>query len=72
MAAATRATLDWAYVAGVHAALGDLDSAFEALEAGYERRDAYLLMMEFVPILDPLRDDPRFADLVRRVDENRL
>ena len=54
-------------LAAIHAALGDLDSAFAALEAGYERRDGFLISIHVDPLLEPLRADPRFADLVRRI-----
>ena len=45
----------------------DPDSAFAALDAGVERRDAALLSIGVLPFLAPLRDDSRFADLARRV-----
>ena len=53
-------------VAVMHTALGDRDRAFAALEAGYARRDTVLLQIGD-PALAPLRDDPRFTDLARRI-----
>jgi len=59
---------------GVNAALGDTDRAFYWLEQAYDHRDIGFvaddmglerLNMDF--LLDPLRSDPRFKDLVRRV-----
>lgn len=51
----------------IHAGLGDIDAAFDWLETAYRLRDGYLFWLPGAPGLDPLRSDPRFADLVRRV-----
>jgi serine/threonine-protein kinase len=50
-----------------YAALGEKGQAFEWLEKAYQDRDALLLTM-IDPLLDPLRDDPRFQDLLRRMN----
>jgi TolB-like protein/cytochrome c-type biogenesis protein CcmH/NrfG len=57
-------------VATTCAGLGDLDCAFEALEASYrnERERARILVTGVDPMLDPLRSDPRFQDLLRRIE----
>ena len=55
------------WVAITYAALGDKDAAFAELEKAYQQRDWFLPRMKVDPYLDPLRDDPRFADLVKRV-----
>jgi TolB-like protein/DNA-binding winged helix-turn-helix (wHTH) protein/tetratricopeptide (TPR) repeat protein len=61
-------------LAEVYAALGDKDRAFYWLEQAYAHRDLHAastdlglerLNIEF--LLDPLRSDPRFKDLVRRI-----
>ncbi|MFQ5929169.1 MAG: protein kinase, partial [Acidobacteriota bacterium] len=52
----------------VHIALGDLERAFELLEEGYAQRDSNLLYLQCEPVFDPLRSDPRFQDLLRRVN----
>jgi TolB-like protein/Tfp pilus assembly protein PilF len=50
------------------AALGEKDEAFVALNKSHEAREyPALVLLKVDPRLDPLRDDPRFADLVRRV-----
>ncbi len=54
-------------VARVYAALGDADAAFEWLEKAYERRSLGVTLMRVEPGLDPLRADPRFQDLLRRI-----
>jgi tetratricopeptide (TPR) repeat protein len=57
-----------AQVAEIYAALGLTDSAFAALERAYEAGiDDQLTYLKVRPPLDPLRDDPRFADLLRRM-----
>ena len=50
-----------------HAALGDSDTAFEWFERSYQARDFWLVMMNVERLYDPLRSDPRFDDLVKRV-----
>jgi tetratricopeptide (TPR) repeat protein len=57
----------WWTEAAVATALGDKDAVIVALEAGYVRHDAALLLLEADPLFDDLRSDRRFADLVRRV-----
>jgi tetratricopeptide (TPR) repeat protein len=51
----------------VHVGLGEHDRAFEALEQGIHNRDFLMLYLGVNPIWDPLRDDPRFAQLLDRV-----
>ena len=55
------------WIAVIHAALGDKDQAFAWLEKGYEDRSGWLIYLKVDPMFTPLRADPRFADLVRRV-----
>jgi TolB-like protein/DNA-binding winged helix-turn-helix (wHTH) protein/Tfp pilus assembly protein PilF len=47
--------------------LGDYDQAFAWLERAYQEQSNILLFLKVHPFFDPIRDDPRFADLVRRV-----
>ena len=47
--------------------LGDKDRAFEWLEKGFKAREAFMPFLKSEPSLDPLRSDPRFADLLRRM-----
>jgi DNA-binding winged helix-turn-helix (wHTH) protein/TolB-like protein/Tfp pilus assembly protein PilF len=54
-------------VAAIHAGLGDRDEAFRWLERAYEERDIWLMNLKVDPALRPLRTDPRFKDLSRRV-----
>ena len=49
------------------AALGEKDKAFELLDRMYEDSNGMLIWLKVDHPYDPLRSDPRFADLVRRV-----
>jgi TolB-like protein/DNA-binding winged helix-turn-helix (wHTH) protein/Tfp pilus assembly protein PilF len=44
------------------------DDAFVWLEKGYEERDSYMACLRFEPTLDPLRSEPRFQTLLRRMN----
>ena len=52
----------------LHAQLGDRDQAFAWLEKAYASRLFGLLFLKVSPEWDGIRDDPRFAELQRRVD----
>ncbi len=47
--------------------LGDKEQAFAALDDAYKEKSNILLYLKIHPYFDPIRSDPRFADLVRRV-----
>ena len=47
--------------------LGDNDEAFAWFERAYEEQSNILIYIKVFPLYDPLRGDPRFQDLVRRV-----
>jgi serine/threonine protein kinase/tetratricopeptide (TPR) repeat protein len=55
-------------LAMVHCGLGDREAALALLEEAYTIRDAWLVWLGVEPRLDPLRDDPRFRDLMRRTN----
>jgi Tol biopolymer transport system component/serine/threonine protein kinase/Flp pilus assembly protein TadD len=54
-------------IAAVYAALGDKDRAFKWLEHAYEGRDGWLIWLAVDPVVDSLRSDTRFADLLDRI-----
>ncbi|MDQ3687329.1 MAG: hypothetical protein M3430_17280, partial [Acidobacteriota bacterium] len=62
-----RATRAFYAVAIFHAALGEKDKAFAELNKSYERRETPLFLIKIDPRFDPLRDDPRFQELLRKV-----
>jgi len=51
----------------VHVGLGDVDAAFEALERAHALRSLRILGLTLDPRWEPLRSDPRYRDLVRRI-----
>lgn len=52
----------------IYASLGDKDRAFELLETGFAERNPFLLFLSTDWYwFDGIRDDPRYADLIRRV-----
>ena len=54
-------------LARYYAALGERDKAFEWLERLYEAHDYWAVTAKVDPAWDPLRSDPRFAALLRRM-----
>ena len=50
----------------VYVGLGDKERAFEWSEKAYQDHSWVVLYLRLDPFFDPLRSDPRFADLVRR------
>jgi TolB-like protein/Tfp pilus assembly protein PilF len=54
-------------VAALYASLGDIDRAFRWLEHAFEGRETFLVWLKVDPELDPLRGDPRFDALIRRI-----
>ncbi|HXV59272.1 MAG TPA: protein kinase [Vicinamibacteria bacterium] len=52
----------------IYGTLGDKDRTFELLEMGFEEHNPFLLFLGTDWYwFDEIRDDPRFADLIRRV-----
>jgi serine/threonine protein kinase len=55
--------------ARIYAALGDKDNALKRLERAYEERSFTSFgMIKADPARDPLRSDPRFQNLLRRMN----
>ena len=53
--------------AKIHAALGNKEQAFAALDRAFQERSDWLAFVNVDPCLDPLRGDPRFQRLRRRL-----
>jgi TolB-like protein len=49
------------------AGIGETEEAFAWLERGYRERDPLMTLLKANPGFDPLRSDPRYHDLVRRI-----
>jgi hypothetical protein len=54
-------------LAVLYVAIGDQESAFASLEKAYTAHDLQLQYLKLDSGFDPLRNDARFQDLVRRV-----
>jgi TolB-like protein/Tfp pilus assembly protein PilF len=55
-------------VAHIHAALGSKEEALHWLEDGYQGHAVHMMCLKTDPRLDDLRPDPRFQDLLRRMN----
>jgi tetratricopeptide (TPR) repeat protein len=59
--------IDPAIMARFYAGSGDIDRAFRWLGEAFEERSIAIVKLGAQPDWDPLRSDPRFQDLLRRV-----
>jgi tetratricopeptide (TPR) repeat protein len=55
-------------IACVYAGLNDKDQAFEWLEHAYEERSFSMQLLKFDTVLDNLHSDPRFKELLKRMN----
>ena len=55
------------YYSLVYTGLGDLNEAFRWMDKAVDERTEYLIYLGSDPLADPLRRDPRFAVLMKRV-----
>jgi tetratricopeptide (TPR) repeat protein len=56
------------WVAVTYAALGERDAAFAELEKAYRARDWFLQRLKTDPFMEPLRGDPRYKDMLKRLN----
>jgi serine/threonine-protein kinase len=56
------------YLASIYATLGDKDKAFAELERSVAEKDCYLDRILIDPFMDPLRDDPRFKNILKTLN----
>jgi tetratricopeptide (TPR) repeat protein len=56
------------FFAQVHVALGEKDQGLAWLEKAYTERDSHLVQLTVDPAFDSIRSDPRFQDLMRRLE----
>jgi TolB-like protein len=54
-------------IAALYADLGDKEQAFHWLDIAYQEHDWELIILNTTFAFDPLRSDPRFAQMVRKV-----
>ena len=67
MAKGPLAARDLNHLAASYSELGDKERALALLERAYQEHDPWLPMDMAAPRFDPLRSDPRFQDLLRRI-----
>jgi tetratricopeptide (TPR) repeat protein len=65
--ASKRKHVDPPYIADIYIALEDKDSVFRWLDKAYENHSPDILLLKTDPTYAPIRSDPRFGDLVRRL-----
>jgi len=59
--------IDSGYVADIYLILGEKDLALVWLEKGYQQHSPAMCALKTDPTYAPIRSDPRFVDLMRRV-----
>ncbi len=52
----------------IHIGIGEYDEAIRLLEQAYDENSWFLAFMQAEPWLDPLRDDPRFDQILEKMD----
>jgi TolB-like protein/DNA-binding winged helix-turn-helix (wHTH) protein/Tfp pilus assembly protein PilF len=62
-----RRPIDPMEIAFAHVGMGNGDLALSCLEQAYEQHSSALTALKVDPVYDPLRGDPRFQDLLRRI-----
>jgi TolB-like protein/Flp pilus assembly protein TadD len=55
-------------IAAIYSGLGEKDTAFEWLDRAYEDRNSELTRLKWWPQVQPLRNDPRFKDLLKKME----
>ena len=51
----------------LYVGLGDKDRAIEELNRAYDDRAGWMIYLNVEPMFDPLRSDPRLAELIKKV-----
>ena len=59
---------DRMFLAKLYANAGEKDKAFEQLSTAFEEKNGELDVIKVDPLLDPLRGDPRYNELLRRMN----
>ncbi len=54
------------FVATFFAELGEKDKAFATLNEAIETKDQHTAWMKVDPYMDPMRDDPRFQEVLKK------
>jgi adenylate cyclase len=59
---------DYRALALVYSALGEIDKAFDFLDKSYNAHELAFCTLRIDPKLDPLRSDPRYEELIKRMN----
>ena len=51
----------------IYLCLGELDKAFEWFEKAWDERDGNLLYFTIPPVFDPIRSDPRYKNILKKM-----
>jgi len=62
---------DYRGMATIYTGLGDIDNAFKWLEKSFEKHEESLCSLKIDPKIDPLRNDPRFNDMLKKIGLNK-
>jgi len=62
-----REYIDPCLIAYIYIALGDKDEAFAWMDKAFQERSGMICWLQIEPKFDPIRSDPRFANLVHRM-----
>jgi tetratricopeptide (TPR) repeat protein len=65
---ATQKRAGWYAIALIYVALGNADEAFRSLERACAARESAVLSLRTEPMLDDLRRDRRFGEMLKRVE----
>jgi serine/threonine protein kinase/tetratricopeptide (TPR) repeat protein len=65
---APETSVDACFEAWIHAGIGEREGALDALEKAYHQDANWLVSLKVDPFLADLRTDPRFLDLLRRMN----
>jgi len=60
-------TVGETFIAALYMTLGDFDKTFEWLGKAYEARVSWLTYIYSFPEWDPIRSDPRYAELLKKM-----
>jgi serine/threonine-protein kinase len=55
-------------MAWISLGLGDNETALDELEQGFEEGSSQMIYLKADPVYDPLRDHPRFKELIGRMN----
>jgi hypothetical protein len=55
-------------IAWIHLGLGEIDDAFEWMDRAIDRNDGWVHALKSYPFMDPVRADPRFNVLLRKMN----